>query len=152
MKINELKHDLAAAFRWTARLNMNEGVGNHFSAWVPGSSREFYVNKAGIHFSQIKASDLILVTNDLRNKEKELNIIAEETIKKYHIHDLFCKHRIGKVFVGEVSLHVVIWSKHRKEGLDAMTYFISELKRKVPIWKWAIHKDGTKVPSDCTHQ
>ncbi len=83
--------------------------------------------------------------------EKELNIIAEETIKKYHIHDLFCKHRIGKVFVGEISLHVVIWSKHRKEGLDAMTYFISELKHKVPIWKWAIYKDGTKVPSDCTH-
>ena len=83
--------------------------------------------------------------------EKELNIIAEETIKKYHIHDLFCKHRIGKVNVGEVSLHVVVWSKHRKEGLDAMTYFISELKQKVPIWKWAIYKDGTKVPSDCTH-
>ena len=84
--------------------------------------------------------------------EKELKIIAEETINKFSIHDLFCKHRVGKVKVGEVSLHVVIWSKHRKEGLDAMTYFISEIKRNVPIWKWAIHKDGTKVPSDCTHQ
>ena len=84
--------------------------------------------------------------------EKELNIIAEETIKKYHIHDLFCKHRVGKVEVGQVSLHVVIWSKHRKEGIDAMTHFISELKHKVPIWKWAIHQDGTKIPSDCTHQ
>ena len=84
--------------------------------------------------------------------EKELKIIAEETINKFSVRDLFCKHRVGKVKVGEVSLHVVIWSKHRKEGLDAMTYFISELKRKVPIWKWAIHKDGTKVPSDCTHQ
>ena len=83
--------------------------------------------------------------------EKELKIIAEETINKFSVHDLFCKHRVGKVKVGEVSLHVVIWSKHRKEGLDAMTYFISELKQKVPIWKWAIHKDGTKVPSDCTH-
>ena len=84
--------------------------------------------------------------------EKELKIIAEETINKFSVHDLFCKHRVGKVKVGEVSLHVVIWSKHRKEGLDAMTYFISEIKRNVPIWKWAIHKDGTKVPSDCTHQ
>ena len=64
MKITELQKDLAATFRWTARLNMNEGVANHFSACVPGSSGEFYVNKAGIHFSQIKASDLILVTND----------------------------------------------------------------------------------------
>ena len=51
---------------------MHEGVANHFSACVPGSTTDFYVNKAGIHFSQIKASDLILVTkeniNDLKNE------------------------------------------------------------------------------------
>ena len=72
MEITELQKDLAATFRWTARLNMHEGVANHFSACLPGSSTDFYVNKAGIHFSQIKASDLILVTKnnieDLKNK------------------------------------------------------------------------------------
>jgi len=31
MKITELQKDLSAVFRWTARLNMNEGIGNHFS-------------------------------------------------------------------------------------------------------------------------
>ena len=71
MEITELQKDLAATFRWTARLNMHEGAANHFSACVPGSS-DFFVNKAGIHFSQIKASDLILVTKEnienLRNK------------------------------------------------------------------------------------
>ena len=71
MEITELQKDLAATFRWTARLNMHEGVANHFSACIPGSS-DFYVNKAGIHFSQIRASDLILVTKEniesLRNK------------------------------------------------------------------------------------
>ena len=45
MEITELKKDLAATFRWTARLNMNEGVANHFSACVPGSTDEFLVNK-----------------------------------------------------------------------------------------------------------
>ena len=39
MEITELQKDLAATFRWTARLNMHEGVANHFSACVPGSSR-----------------------------------------------------------------------------------------------------------------
>jgi ribulose-5-phosphate 4-epimerase/fuculose-1-phosphate aldolase len=72
MEITELQKDLAATFRWTARLNMHEGVANHFSACVPGSSTDFYVNKAGVHFSQIKASDLILVTkeniSDLKKK------------------------------------------------------------------------------------
>ena len=76
MEITELQKDLAATFRWTARLNMHEGVANHFSACVPGSSTDFYVNKAGIHFSQIKASDLILVTkeniNDLKNITEEV--------------------------------------------------------------------------------
>jgi len=82
----------------------------------------------------------------------ELQKIAEETRTKYSIGDLFCKHRVGKVNVGEASLHVVIWSKHRKEGLQAMTYFISELKKRVPIWKWAILEDGKKIPSECTHE
>ena len=73
MEITELQKDLAATFRWTARLNMHEGVANHFSACIPDSSTDFYVNRAGIHFSQIKASDLILVTKknikELKNKK-----------------------------------------------------------------------------------
>ena len=83
--------------------------------------------------------------------EAELTQLAEETCKKFPIHDLFCKHRIGRVDVGETSLHVVIWSKHRKEGLEAMTWFISELKKRVPIWKWAILEDGSRIPSECAH-
>ena len=80
MEITELQKDLAATFRWTARLNMHEGVANHFSACVPGSSTDFYVNKAGVHFSQIKASDLILVTkeniSDLKNKPELIDPTA----------------------------------------------------------------------------
>ena len=60
MKINELRKDLAAAFRWTAKLNMHEGIANHFSVCLP-TSDNFYVNGSGMHFSTIKASDLILV-------------------------------------------------------------------------------------------
>ena len=84
--------------------------------------------------------------------ETELTQLAEETVGKFPIHDLFCKHRIGKINVSETSLHVVIWSKHRKEGLEAMTWFITELKKRVPIWKWAIMEDGRKIPSECSHE
>jgi ribulose-5-phosphate 4-epimerase/fuculose-1-phosphate aldolase len=80
MEITELQKDLAATFRWTARLNMHEGVANHFSACVPGSSN-FYVNKAGIHFSQIKASDLILVTKEnIESLKNEPNLIDPTAI------------------------------------------------------------------------
>ena len=83
--------------------------------------------------------------------EAELKQLAGETAQRFPINDLFCKHRIGKVNVGETSLHVVIWSKHRQEGIDAMSWFIGELKKRIPIWKWAILEDGSKVPSECIH-
>ena len=84
--------------------------------------------------------------------EKELIKIARETQNKFPIKDLLCRHRIGKVKVGETSLHVSIWSKHRQEGLEAMSFFIIELKKRVPIWKWAILENGEKIPSECKHK
>ena len=36
--------DLAAAFRWTARLNMHEAVANHFSLTVSNDGTKFLVN------------------------------------------------------------------------------------------------------------
>ena len=68
MERSEILNDLAAAFRWAAKLNMHEGIANHFSVCAPGSS-DFYVNGSGMHFSTIKASDLILVE---QNKIEEL--------------------------------------------------------------------------------
>lgn len=53
--------DLAAAFRWTARLNMHEGVANHFSFAINEDGTRFLMNPNQMHFSRIKASDLILV-------------------------------------------------------------------------------------------
>ena len=69
MKKQEVLNDLAAVFRWTARLNMHEGIANHFSVCSPDSSTDFYVNGSGMHFSTIKASDLVLIE---QNKIEEL--------------------------------------------------------------------------------
>ena len=69
MKKLEILNDLAAVFRWTARLNMHEGIANHFSVCLPDSNADFYVNGSGMHFSSIKASDLVLIE---QNKIEEL--------------------------------------------------------------------------------
>ncbi len=53
--------DLAAAFRWTARLNMHEGVANHFSLAINDDGTKFLMNPNQMHFSRIKASDMIVV-------------------------------------------------------------------------------------------
>lgn len=56
--------DLAAAFRWTARLGMNEAVANHFSLAVSDDGKKFLINPNQRHFSRIRASDLLLLEAD----------------------------------------------------------------------------------------
>ncbi|MVO14339.1 class II aldolase and adducin N-terminal domain-containing protein [Parasedimentitalea huanghaiensis] len=53
--------DLAATFRWTARLNMHEAVANHFSLAVNDDGTQFLMNPNQMHFSRIKASDMLLL-------------------------------------------------------------------------------------------
>ncbi|WP_192356550.1 class II aldolase and adducin N-terminal domain-containing protein [Mesorhizobium mediterraneum] len=57
----EERVDLACAFRWTARLNMHEAVANHFSLAVNDDGSQFLMNPNQVHFSRIKASDLLLI-------------------------------------------------------------------------------------------
>jgi ribulose-5-phosphate 4-epimerase/fuculose-1-phosphate aldolase len=60
----EARSDLAAAFRWTARLNMHESVANHFSLAVDDSGRRFLINPNGRHFSRIRAGELLEIDAD----------------------------------------------------------------------------------------
>jgi len=60
----QLRVDLAATFRWAARLNFHESIANHFSAAVSEDGRKFLLQRAGQHFSQVRASDLILLDLD----------------------------------------------------------------------------------------
>ena len=57
----EQRIDLAAAFRWTARLDMHEAVANHFSLAVNDDGTRFLMNPNQMHFSRIRASDLLLL-------------------------------------------------------------------------------------------
>jgi ribulose-5-phosphate 4-epimerase/fuculose-1-phosphate aldolase len=56
--------DLAAAFRWTARLSMHEAVANHFSLAVGNDGRQFLINPNGRHFARMRASELLLLDAD----------------------------------------------------------------------------------------
>ena len=55
----EARVDLAAALRWTARLDMHEAVANHFSLAVDLKGTRFLINPNQMHFSRIRASDLL---------------------------------------------------------------------------------------------
>lgn len=55
-----MRVDLAAAFRLAVRLEMHEGVCNHFSAMLPEGKR-FLLNRYGLHWSEVTASNLLLL-------------------------------------------------------------------------------------------
>ncbi len=55
------RQDLAAAFRWAARLGFNEATANHFSAAVSPDGSSFLLNPNGRHFARMKASELLLL-------------------------------------------------------------------------------------------
>lgn len=57
----EQRVDLAAAFRWAARLDYHEAVANHFSLAVNEAGTQFLMNPNQVHFSRVKASDLLLL-------------------------------------------------------------------------------------------
>jgi ribulose-5-phosphate 4-epimerase/fuculose-1-phosphate aldolase len=64
MNETQLRVDLAAAFRLAAQFDWHESVGNHFSAAVSSDGRRFLMNPRWRHFSQIRASDLLLLDAD----------------------------------------------------------------------------------------
>lgn len=58
---SQLRIDLAAAFRWAARLGLHEGIANHFSVATNAAGSQFLLNPIGAHFSRIRANDLLLL-------------------------------------------------------------------------------------------
>jgi ribulose-5-phosphate 4-epimerase/fuculose-1-phosphate aldolase len=51
--------DLAAAFRLAVRLDMHEGVCNHLSLMLSGSRDRFLLNRFGLHWGEVTASNLL---------------------------------------------------------------------------------------------
>jgi ribulose-5-phosphate 4-epimerase/fuculose-1-phosphate aldolase len=56
--------DLAAMFRIAVRYNWHEGIANHFSLAISEDGERFLMNPQGLHWSRIRASDLLLLDAD----------------------------------------------------------------------------------------
>ncbi|MBT5414754.1 MAG: aldolase [Rhodospirillaceae bacterium] len=56
--------DLAAAIQIAAMLDMTEGIDNHFTVKVPGRDNQFFVNPKGLHWSEVRASDILICEPD----------------------------------------------------------------------------------------
>ena len=83
----EERRDLAAAFRWAARLNLNEGVWNHFSLAFPGEPDRFLVNSNRLHWSEITASNLLVAHADgtVEENRKKLSRTGHAIHSRIHL-------------------------------------------------------------------
>ena len=80
--IRQARVELAAALRLAVRHGLHEGICNHFSLMLPGSEELFLVNPYGPHWSEIAASDLVLVDADGRKLEGA----GEVEVTAFNIH------------------------------------------------------------------
>jgi ribulose-5-phosphate 4-epimerase/fuculose-1-phosphate aldolase len=53
--------DLAACYRLAAHFGLNEGIDNHLTVLVPGFTDRFYLAPFGLHWSEVKASQLLVL-------------------------------------------------------------------------------------------
>jgi molybdopterin synthase catalytic subunit len=52
-------------------------------------------------------------------------------------------HRVGRLYVGEISVLVAVGCPHRSEAFAACNYAIDTLKHNAPIWKKEHWADGS---------
>ena len=74
--------DLAAAYRFAVRLGYHEGIDNHFSLLLPGRNDLMLLNPYPLHWSEITASNLLMV--DFNGNRVEGSHEIEPTA--FHIH------------------------------------------------------------------
>ena len=53
--------DLAACYRLADHFGLNEGIDNHMTMLVPGHADRFLLAPFGLHWSEVKASDFMVV-------------------------------------------------------------------------------------------
>jgi molybdopterin synthase catalytic subunit len=84
----------------------------------------------------------------------KMRALAEESLEKFGVRDVALVHRLGRLYVGETSVLIVVASAHRGAAFDACRWLIDTLKKTVPIWKkeqfedGAIWADGEPFPID----
>ena len=62
--VQEARVDLAAVHRLAVWHDLTEGIYNHFTVAVPHTERQFFVPAFGLHWSEVRASDLLTVDFD----------------------------------------------------------------------------------------
>ena len=78
---------LASAFRMFAHFGFDEGLAGHITLRDPEFPDHFWVNPFGVHFNQMRVSDLLLVNHegDIVQGDRQLNTAAFAIHSRLHM-------------------------------------------------------------------
>ncbi len=71
-----------------------------------------------------------------------MHALAAEALTRFAVRDVTLLHRLGRLYIGETSVLIVVASAHRGAAFDACRWLIDTLKKTVPIWKKETFADG----------
>lgn len=74
----------------------------------------------------------------------ELESIRCEAMSRFGLKSVEIVHRIGLLSVGDNIVAIVCSAAHRDEAFQGCRYIIEELKKRAPIWKKEIGKNGER--------
>lgn len=101
--ITAQRRDLAGALRLAAKLELNEGICNHFSVALPDDADggpRYLINPYGVHWSEMKPSDLLLIDDKGTVLEGEGEV--EATARNIHI----AAHKANPRHVAVLHVHM----------------------------------------------
>ncbi|WNJ89253.1 aldolase [Bosea sp. 685] len=101
--ITNQRRDLAAALRLAAKFELNEGICNHFSVALPNSpdgKPRYLINPYGVHWSEMKPSDLLLIDDKGEVLEGEGEV--EATARNIHV----AAHKANLRHVAVLHVHM----------------------------------------------
>lgn len=76
--------------------------------------------------------------------EKSLEGIVNKAADRWDIIAASVAHRVGKIWNGEVIVHVSVASQHRRNAFEACEFIMDFLKTDAPFWKKELSEDGDR--------
>ena len=67
--------------------------------------------------------------------EKEFAAILQEGEEEFGEHEVVITHRLGFVKAGEAAIEIRVSSKRSQPAFDLCPWYLSQIKKRVPIWK-----------------
>jgi molybdopterin synthase catalytic subunit len=75
--------------------------------------------------------------------------IVQEARERFAILDIAAHHRVGTLAIGAAAVVVAVAAPHRDAAFAGCRYVIDELKKRAPIWKKEVYRDGESWLSHC---